>query len=216
LELAVKYKSKFLQASTSSVYGEPLKQLKFFQEDYWGFVNAVGPRSDYNEGKRFSECLAYNYGEHYDFPTKIARIFQTYGPRMKFEDARLIPDMVKSALKSEPMVIYGDKNYTTSFLYISDLIDGLIKYMESDYNGVLNLGYPKEYKIQDAAEIIKKLTGSSSQIKFEDPPLFTMKHGLPNVNLAKEKLGWFPLTDLQKGLQKTVEYMQAQKDLLNI
>lgn len=217
LELAVKYKAKFLHASTSSVYGEPLKKLKYLKEDYWGYVSPIGPRSCYNEGKRFAESLVDNYGQYHDLQTKIARIFQTYGPRMKFNDARLIPDMVRSALTGEDLIIFGEKGKSTSFLYINDLVDGLVKMMQANGNLVLNFGHPKEIKIEEAAKIIIELTESKSKIRYQEPPpVFILKHGLPDITKAKEVLGWFPLTDLKTGLNKTVEYMKAQKGLLKL
>ncbi len=214
LEVAVKYKAKFLHASTSSVYGAPLKNVKFFKEDYWGFVNPIGPRSCYNEGKRFAESLVDNYKDKYKLKTKIARIFQTYGPRMRFDDARLIPDMIRSALKGDNLIIYGGEEKSTSFLYVSDLVEGLLKLMNSDNNEVFNFGYPQEIKIEDAARIIIKTTDSKSKVKYEDELPFIMTHGLPDTKKAKELLGWFPLVGLEDGLIKTVEYMKAQKGVL--
>ncbi len=216
LEIAVRYKAKFLHVSTSSVYGEPLSTIKFFKEDYWGYVSPIGPRSAYNEGKRFAESLVYNYGEYHNIQTKIARVFQTYGPRMRFDDARLIPDMIRAALKNEDLVIFGEEGKSTSFLYVSDLVEGLIKYMQADYGGVLNFGYPEEVKIEEAAKIIIELTSSTSKIVYEEAPPFIIKHGLPDITRAKDTLGWFPLIDLRTGLQKTIDYMKAQKDLLKL
>ncbi len=216
LEIAVRYGAKFLHVSTSSVYGEPLSTIKFFKEDYWGYVSPIGPRSAYNEGKRFAESLVYNYGEYHNIQTKIARVFQTYGPRMRFDDARLIPDMIRAALKNEDLVIFGEEGKSTSFLYVSDLVEGLIKYMQADYGGVLNFGYPQEVKIEEAAKIIIELTASTSKIVYEEAPPFIIKHGLPDITRAKDTLGWFPLIDLRTGLQKTIDYMKAQKDLLKL
>ena len=216
LEIAVRYGAKFLHVSTSSVYGEPLSTIKFFKEDYWGYVSPIGPRSAYNEGKRFAESLVYNYGEYHNIQTKIARVFQTYGPRMRFDDARLIPDMIRAALRNEDLVIFGEEGKSTSFLYVSDLVEGLIKYMQADYGGVLNFGYPQEVKIEEAAKIIIELTSSTSKIVYEEAPPFIIKHGLPDITRAKETVGWFPLIDLRTGLQKTIDYMKAQKDLLKL
>lgn len=216
LELAVRYKAKFLHASTSSIYGEPLKKMSYLKEDYWGYINPVGPRSCYNEGKRFAEALVYNYGQHHGLETKIARVFQTYGPRMKFNDARMIPDIIRSALTGEDLVIFGEQGRTTSFLYVTDLADGLLKMMEREGNIILNFGHPKEIKIEDAAKMIVQLTESSSKIRYQDAPDFILKHGLPDVSKARELLGWFPLIDLATGLTKTIDYMKAQKDLLEL
>ncbi len=216
LEIAVKFQAKFFLASTSSIYGEPLKNIRYFKEDYWGYVNPIGPRSAYNEGKRFAESLTFNYAQHHHIKIKIARIFQTYGPRMRFNDARLIPDIIRSALQDEELVIFGDEGVSTSFLYISDLIDGILKTMETEENLVVNFGHPKEVKVEEAARIIKELTDSKSEIVYREAPLYIMKHGLPDITKAKETLGWFPLVDLRNGLTKTIEYMKAQKNLVEI
>lgn len=216
LELAVKYKAKFLLASSSAIYGEPLKNIKYFKEDYWGYVNTIGARSSYNEGKRFAESLTYNYGLYHNLNTKIIRIFQTYGPRMRFNDARMIPDIIRSALAGEDLVIYGEEGVTTSFMYISDLIDGLLKAMVAEGNIVVNMGHPKEIMVEEAARIIKELTESNSQIVYRESPQYILKHGLPDITKAKEILGWFPLVDLKSGLSKTIEYMKAQQGLLGI
>ncbi len=216
LELAVKYKAKFLQASTSAIYGEPLKNIKYFKEDYWGYVNPTGPRSSYNEGKRFAESLTHNYGIYHNLDIKIIRIFQTYGPRMRFNDARMIPDIIRSALLSEDLVIYGEEGIATSFLYISDLIDGLLKAMEAEGSLILNMGHPKEIMVEEAAKIIQELTESKSKIVYREAPQYILQHGLPDITKAKETLGWFPLVDLKSGLAKTIEYMKAQQGLLGM
>lgn len=216
LELAVKYKAKFLLASTSAIYGEPLKNIKYFKEDYWGYVNTIGPRSSYNEGKRFAESLTYNYGIYHNLSTKIIRIFQTYGPRMRFNDARMIPDIIRSALSGEELVIYGEEGITTSFLYVSDLIDGLLKAMDAEGNIILNMGHPKEIMVEEAARVIKELTEAKSQIVYREAPQYILKHGLPDITKAKETLGWFPLVDIKSGLGKTIEYMKAQQGLLGM
>jgi nucleoside-diphosphate-sugar epimerase len=216
LEIAVNYKAKFFHASTSSVYGEPLKNIKYFKEDYWGYVNTFGPRSAYNEGKRFAESLVHNYGNFHGLEYKIARIFQTYGPRMKFNDARLIPDMIRSALVNEDLVIYGESGRITSFLYVSDLVEGIFKTMEYEGNLIVNFGHPKEIAVEEAAQLIKELAESDSQIVYREAPPFILYHGMPDTTKAKELLGWFPLVDLRLGLIKTVEYMKAQQDLLEM
>jgi nucleoside-diphosphate-sugar epimerase len=216
LEIATTYKAKFFYASTSSVYGAPLKNMKFFKEDYWGYVDTIGQRSSYNEGKRFAESLVHNYGSYHGIEYKIARIFQTYGPRMKYNDARMIPDIIRSALLNEDLVIYGELGRTTSFLYISDLVEGILKTMEYEGNLILNFGHPKEIQVETAAQLIKELTESHSEIVYREAPKFILNHGMPDITKAREMIGWFPLVNLRDGLAKTIEYMKAQQDILEI
>ena len=210
LDLAVKYKAKFLLFSSGSIYGEPRDEGKI-KEDYWGFLNPIGPRSCYNEGKRFAESMVVNYREKYHLEAKIVRIFNTYGPRMRLDDGRLIPDFINQALENEPVVIYRDKEEITSLCYISDLINGLIRMMDSSELGPINLGSDQGVKIVEVAQKIIELTDSQSEIVFEAPPPYTAKQGLPDISLAKDRLGWFPLVKLEDGLRKTIEIMRVEK-----
>ncbi len=213
LDLAVKYKAKFLFASTDAVYGEPQPNQGPFKEDYWGYVDHLGARGCYDEGKRFGETLVVNYRKKYKIDTKIARIANTFGPRMRFDDGRVIPDYINSAVNNKSLIIYGDQNATTSFLYVSDLIEALKKIMSSSEPGPINIGSQDVYRLEDIAKRIIELSGSDSKIVFEAPLPYTTVQNIPDLTLAKEKLGWFPMVNLEDGLKKTIEVMQASKVL---
>jgi UDP-glucuronate decarboxylase len=210
LDIAQKYQAKFLHLSTSSVYGEPREDVSF-PENYWGYINPIGPRSCYNEGKRFAESLVMNYRNKYKFDAKIVRVFNTYGPRMKLTDGRMIPDFINQALNNQPIVIYGSKEDKGAFCYISDFIEGLVRMMKSKEFGPINLGQTKTYTYFEVAEKVINLTGSQSKIKYEAPLPYTAKQGIPNIQQAKEKLGWFPIVDLDEGLKRTTDYMKGSK-----
>lgn len=214
LELALKNKAKILLASSSVVYGPRRKENPYFKEEEWGRVNLLSPRSCYDEGKRFAESCFITYRDFYGLDCKIVRIFRTYGPRMPLFDGQMIPDFVLQALNNKPLIIYGDENFSTSLCYIADLIEGLIKMMESEEKGPINLGSPDVYKLKDIAEAIIKLTNSSSEIVFKPPLLFMTPLGLPDITLAKEKLNWFPVTPIEDGLRKTVEDVKVNQALL--
>lgn len=213
LELAVKYKAKFLHASSSAIYGDP-KADEMFEESYWGFVDPVGPRSCYNEGKRFAESLVVNYGSHKNVSVRIARIFNTYGPRMKLNDGRMIPDFIHHALANEPLVIYGSKNNEATYCYVSDMVDALIKLMDYEQGGIFNLGSLDKQTVGDIANRIVEITGSTSQITESEPLPYLAKQGLPDIAKAKEALGWFPLIPLNEGLAKTIDYARAHQNVL--
>lgn len=208
LELAVKYEAKLVHASSSSIYGEPL-QRSSYPESYWGFVDPVGPRSCYNEGKRFAESLAVNFRTKFSIDAKIARIFNTYGPRMKLTDGRMIPDFVNNAMQGKDVVVYGDANDTSTYCYISDMVEGLIRLMKSSTAGPINLGNPEVYRIEDVARKVIELVGSSSKVVFEKPLPYTARQGVPDIALAKEKLGWFPVVPLEEGLKRTIDFMKG-------
>lgn len=214
LELAIKYKSKFLHVSSSSVYGEPLEKAPF-QEDYWGFINPVGPRSCYNEGKRFAESMVVNYKNAYELETKILRVFNTFGPRMRMDDGRMIPDFVVSAMENRDIEIYGDENATSTFCYINDLIEAIMRSMRAKFSGILNIGNPQEHKIVDIANEIVKITQSQSKVIFKEALPFTSKQGVPDITQAKAKLGWFPVVPLSSGLEETIEYMKGRSHIVN-
>lgn len=213
LDLAVKYKAKFLFASTDAVYGEPQPNQDKFQEDYFGYVDFLGPRACYDEGKRFAETMITNFRKKYNLETKIARIANVFGPRMKLDDGRVIPDMVNSALKNKDLMIYGDQNSTTTYLYIRDLVEALTKLMGSSEPGPMNIGSIDEYRLEDIAKKIIEIAGSKSKIVFEAPLAYTHVQGMPDISLAKEKLAWFPLVKLEQGLKETVEEMKASRVL---
>jgi len=210
LDLAVYYQATLLHLSTSAVYGEP-NEGEAFPEEYWGFIDPIGPRSCYNEGKRFSESLTENYRRKYSIDTKIARIFNTYGPRMKLTDGRLIPDFINSALDNSPITIYGTPELKSSFLYISDLIEGLMKLMKSGEHGPINIGDPQIITYVDVAKKIIEMTNSTSSIQFEKPMEYNARQGIPDISAAKEKLSWFPVIDIEGGLARTIDYMKGNK-----
>lgn len=213
LDLAVKYKAKFLLASSDAVYGEPQPNQKEFREDYFGYVDFLGPRGCYDEGKRFAETMVTNYRKKYSIDTKIARIANTFGPRMRLDDGRVVPDMVNSAINKKDVVVYGDQNSTTTFLYIRDLIEALIKLMASSEPGPINLGSMDEFRLEDIAKKIIEIAGAKSKVVFEAPLAYTHVQGVPDISLAKERLGWFPLIKLDNGLRETIEAMGASRVL---
>ena len=215
LDLAVKYKAKFLLASSSVVYGQYDPQNPYFKEDYLGMVDQLSPRACYDEGKRFAETLTRTYGQAYNLDTKIARIFRTYGPRMKLKIGQMLPDFVSSALAGEDLVIFGDDDFSTSLCHVSDIVQGLTKMMKSGENGPINLGGDLEYKIVDVAKKIIAMTGSKSKIVFKKPLLFMTPLGLPDITLAKERLTWFPVVLLEDGIQGAIDYFKAYKSILS-
>jgi len=216
LELAVKYKAKFLQASTSTVYGGRTEKIKYFKENDYQPVSPITPRSCYDEGKRFAESLVITYREVYNLDAKIVRIFRTYGPRVRLFSGEMVPDMVIQALDNKDLIIYGDSSFSTSLCYVEDIIDGCLKAMASNELGPINLGSPDEYSIVEVAKKIIQMTNSSSKIVFAPPLLFMTPLGLPDISLAKEKLNWIPVTTLEGGLQKTIDYAKAHKVLIGI
>ena len=208
LGLAKRLKAKILQASTSEVYGDPTVHPQ--PETYFGSVNPIGPRACYDEGKRCAETLFFDYHRQHHLKIKVARIFNTYGPRMHPNDGRVISNFVLQALRGEPITIYGDGSQTRSFCYVDDMVDGLIRLMESpdDLIGPVNLGNPEEITILEAAEKIIQLTGSRSVITFKSLPDDDPKKRKPDITLAKEKLGWAPCIPLEVGLKKTALYFE--------
>lgn len=214
LELAKKYQAKILLASSSVVYGPRKKDSPYFKESDLGAVNFVSPRACYDEGKRFAETCFVTYREMYNLETKIVRIFRTYGPRLALFDGQMISDFVLQALNNKPLIIYGDENFSSSLCYVSDIVEGMIAMMESKESGPINLGHPEEIKLTEVAKKIIALTDSQSQIEFREPLLFMTPLGLPDITLAKTKLNWFPVVGLDDGLAKTVEYIKANRMLL--
>ncbi len=206
LELARLSKAKFLIASTSEVYGDPLQNPQ--QETYWGNVNPVGPRSVYDESKRFSEALTVAYNRNYSLDTKIVRIFNTYGPRMRKDDGRVVPTLIIQALKNEPMTIFGDGLQTRSFCYVSDLIDGIWRMSQSTGHGPVNIGNPVEINMLEMAERIKKITGCSGGVVYKPLPQDDPRLRQPDISRARTLLGWKPEVDLDSGLAKTVEWFK--------
>ncbi len=208
LGLAKRTKSKVLQASTSEIYGDP--EVHPQHEAYWGNVNPLGPRACYDEGKRCAETLFMNYHTQNNVRIKIARIFNTYGPKMNSHDGRVVSNFIVQALKGEDITIYGDGSHTRSFQYVDDLINGLMKLMATSdsFTGPVNLGNPVEITISTLAEKIIKLTGSKSKIIYLPLPQDDPKQRKPDITLAKKELGWEPVVDVEVGLVKTVEYFR--------
>jgi len=210
LGLAKRLKVKILQASTSEVYGDPTISPQ--SEDYWGNVNPIGIRACYDEGKRVAETLMFDYNRQYGVEIKVARIFNTYGPRMAIDDGRVVTNFVAQALRGEPLTIYGDGSQTRSFCYVDDLIKGLSALFDSpkDVIGPVNVGNPKEFTILQLAEIVKRLTNSNSEIVSKPLPQDDPKQRKPDITKAKEVLGWSPEVALEDGLIKTIEYLRTQ------
>lgn len=209
LGLAKRLRCPILQASTSEVYGDPAVHPQ--TEGYWGNVNPIGIRSCYDESKRCAETLFFDYYRQYRVDIKVARIFNTYGPRMHPGDGRVISNFIVQALKGKPITIYGDGSQTRSFCYVDDLIDGLIRLMESprDFTGPVNLGNPNEFTIHELAKLILSLTGSKSDIIQAALPSDDPKQRSPDVSLARHRLAWSPKVELQDGLRQTIEYFRT-------
>jgi dTDP-glucose 4,6-dehydratase len=209
LGLSLAKKATFLLASTSEVYGDPLTHPQ--SEDYWGNVNPVGPRGVYDEAKRFAEALTMAYHRYHGINTKIVRIFNTYGPRMRPKDGRAIPTFVPQALKNDSITIFGDGSQTRSFCYVDDLVEGIYRLLVSDINDPINIGNPNEMTIKEMAEMVLKVTGSASKLIYKPLPIDDPKVRQPNINRAKKLLGWEPKVGLEEGLKKTIEWFKTQK-----
>jgi len=210
LGLAKRLRAKILQASTSEVYGDPSVHPQ--TEDYWGNVNPIGPRACYDEAKRCAETLFFDYYRQYGLRIKVARIFNTYGPRLKPGDGRVVSNFVVTALTGEPLMIYGDGSQTRSFCYIDDLVDACVRLMDSPdgFVGPVNLGNPHEISIRDLAELIIELTGSKSKLEYRPLPIDDPKQRCPDITRALERLDWAPTTPLDTGLRLTIAYFESQ------
>jgi UDP-glucuronate decarboxylase len=210
LGLAKRCKAKIMQASTSEVYGDPKVHPQ--PESYWGHVNPIGTRSCYDEGKRCSETLFFDYYRQHHMRIKVARIFNTYGPRMHPNDGRVVSNFVVQALQNAPLTIYGDGSQTRSFCYVDDLIEGFISLMASadEVTGPVNLGNPEEYAILELATMIKSLTGSPSEIVFRDLPQDDPRQRQPDIALAEQSLNWRPRVNIRDGLEKTIAYFKGR------
>ena len=209
LGLAKRVKAKIFQASTSEVYGDP--EVHPQPEEYWGRVNPIGIRSCYDEGKRCAETLFFDYYRQHNLEIKVARIFNTYGPRMHPNDGRVVSNFIVQALKGQDITIFGDGSQTRSFCYVDDLIEGFIRLMNTDpgVTGPVNLGNPGEFTMLELAEKVIELTGSSSKLTFMPLPQDDPKQRQPNIELAKSKLGWEPTVNLETGLRKTIDYFKT-------
>lgn len=207
LGLAKRCHARFLQASTSEVYGDPEEHPQ--KESYWGNVNPIGIRSCYDEGKRVAETLCMDYHRENGLDIRIVRIFNTYGPRMQPDDGRVVSNFILQALKNEPITVYGDGKQTRSFQFVDDLVDGMVRMMEQDdFSGPVNIGNPAEYTIVELAEKIIALTGSGSEIVYKPLPQDDPKRRRPDITLAREQLGWEPKVPVETGLEKTIAYFR--------
>ena len=206
LGLAKEHGARFLLASTSEVYGDPLVNPQ--PETYWGNVNPVGPRGVYDEAKRYAEAITMAYHRYHGMDTRIARIFNTYGPRMRAGDGRVVPNFVGQALRGEDLTVYGDGSQTRSFCYVSDLVDGLFRLMMSDFSDPVNLGNPVEMTVLEFAREVVGIIGSDSRITFEDLPVDDPKVRRPDISRAKDVLGWEPVVGLEEGLERTAGYFR--------
>jgi len=208
LGLAKEKNARFLIASTSEVYGDPLIHPQ--QEDYWGNVNPVGPRGVYDEAKRFAEAMTMAYHRYHGLETRIVRIFNTYGPRMRLDDGRALPAFISQALKGEDLTVFGDGKQTRSFCFVSDLIEGIYKLLLADEPMPVNIGNPNEITIEDFAKEVIKLTGSKSKLIYQELPVDDPKVRQPDITRAKEILGWEPKVDRAEGLKITLEYFKKE------
>ena len=208
LERARDCGARFLQASTSEVYGEPLVHPQ--PESYWGNVNPVGPRSVYDEAKRFGEALTMAYHRRYGVEVRIARIFNTYGPNMRPDDGRVVTNFVVQALRGEPITVYGDGTQTRSFCFVEDEVEGLLALLGSDCTGPVNVGNDEERRVRDVAELVLELSGSDSPLIYKDRPVDDPTQRRPDLTLARTRLGWEPTTPLREGLARTIEWFRGR------
>ena len=207
LEIAKKHAAKFMMASTSECYGDPLEHPQ--TETYWGHVNPIGPRSVYDEAKRFSEAVTMAYHRYYKVDTRILRIFNTYGPRMQINDGRVIPNFMWQALRGESLTVYGDGSQTRSFCYVSDEVDGIVRLSRSSEHEPVNIGNPTEFTILECAKKVIAVSGSASEIQFEPLPQDDPKQRRPDISKARRLLGWEPKVELEAGLKLSLEYFQS-------
>jgi dTDP-glucose 4,6-dehydratase len=206
LEIARKYNAKYFVSSTSECYGDPLEHPQ--KETYWGNVNPIGPRSVYDEAKRFTEAATMAYHRYHKVDTRIVRIFNTYGPRMQLNDGRVVPNFMKQALRGEELTVYGDGSQTRSFCYVSDEIDGFLRLSRSAEHLPVNIGNPKEFTILECAKLVLAITGSKSKIRYEALPPDDPKLRCPDITKARTLLGWEPKVDLETGLRLSLDYFR--------
>jgi dTDP-glucose 4,6-dehydratase len=208
LGLALAKNARILVASTSEVYGDPLVHPQ--KEEYWGNVNPVGPRGVYDEAKRFQESITMAYHTFHKLETRIVRIFNTYGPRMRLNDGRVLPAFIGQAIRKEPLSVFGDGTQTRSFCYVDDLVEGIVRLLNSDYSGPVNIGNPEEITINQFAEEILKITHSDSPIQYHPLPVDDPKQRKPDISLARSILHWEPKVNREEGLRKTLDYFTKQ------
>jgi dTDP-glucose 4,6-dehydratase len=206
LDVARKYGAKYLVSSTSECYGDPLEHPQ--KETYWGHVNPIGPRSVYDEAKRFTEAATVAYRRYHNVDTRIVRIFNTYGPRLQLNDGRVVSNFMKQALRGEDLTVYGDGHQTRSFCYVSDEIDGFIRLSKSNEHLPVNIGNPNEFTILECAQLVLKVTGSKSKVRYEPLPQDDPKQRQPDITKARQLLGWEPKVGLETGLRLSLDYFQ--------
>jgi dTDP-glucose 4,6-dehydratase len=206
LDVALKYGAKYFVSSTSECYGDPLEHPQ--KETYWGHVNPIGPRSVYDEAKRFTEAVTMAYRRYHKVDTRIVRIFNTYGPRMQLNDGRVVPNFMKQAIRGEDLTVYGDGNQTRSFCYVSDEIDGFLRLAQSSEPLPVNIGNPNEFTILECAQMVLKVVGSKSRICYEPLPQDDPKQRRPDITKARQLLGWEPKIDLEAGLRLSLDYFR--------
>jgi UDP-glucuronate decarboxylase len=207
LELASRYGARMLQASTSEVYGDPLVHPQ--KEDYWGHVNPNGPRSCYDEGKRVAESLMFAYDEQRGVDIRVARIFNTYGPKMQADDGRVVSNFIVQALRGEDITMYGDGSQTRSFCFVSDLVEGLDRLMNGEVKGPINLGNPRESTVKELAEMVQSMVGGPSQLAYRPLPQDDPTRRNPDITLARKHLNWEPKVPLEQGLRRTIDYFRS-------
>ncbi len=208
LGLAKAHGARFLLASTSEVYGDPLVHPQ--TEDYWGNVNPIGPRGVYDEAKRFAEAITVAYHNYHGLQTRIARIFNTYGPRMRLHDGRVVPEMIFQALTGKPLTVFGDGSQTRSFCYVTDEVEGIYRLLKSDCSSPVNIGNPAEMTVLQFAETVRRLTGCKSGIEFRPLPVDDPTRRRPDITKARELLDWEPKVDIEEGLAETIEYFRSK------
>ncbi len=215
LDLTVKYKARFFHASTSVIYGPRPTDGHLFKEAEFGVMDHLSPRACYDEGKRWAETMVQTFKNIFGIDARIARIFRTFGPRMPLNDGQMIPDFILDALDGKDLTIFGGQEFRTSLVYVTDVVDGILRLMALGRDpGPVNIGSDYDVRLSDVAKRIIELTGSKSQIKYEQPLLFMSQLGLPDLTKAKDELGWFPLVSLEQGLKKSIEYTVAHRGLL--
>ncbi|MFH1522281.1 MAG: NAD-dependent epimerase/dehydratase family protein [Patescibacteria group bacterium] len=216
LDLVIKYKAKFMHFSSSVVYGPRQEDNKRIKEENMGAVDMLSKRSSYDEGKRFAETLTINYRDVYNIDAKIVRLFRIYGPRMKLNDDQMVPDFIRDALDNKDLVILGDKDFSSAFCYVNDCLDGCLKMMETDFKGPINIGSDLDVNITDLAKNIIEIVGSKSNITYAKENLFMTPLRLPDISKARNELGWMPIITLEKGLNKTIDDLRANKGLKGV
>ncbi len=206
LDIAKSYAAKFLLLSSGAIYGSAAEHTPF-PENYFGYVDPIGPRSPYTEGKRYAEALTVAYRNRYHLDAKIIRLFNTYGPRMRLDDGRMIPEFISAAIEGRPLTVYGSRQDTSSFLYVSDALEGIVRMMASKEIGPMNIGSPDEHPIEEITKMVIQAAHGRPEVREEPPTPTSLKQAIPSIRMARETLGWFPVVALPEGIRRTVEYL---------